>query len=165
MWPNLISFVFESLITYICNKMLSKLSIFQRTKKSRRFRPCPSGPTIHFSFFYVPKQNPNRIREKEQSPRIIQIVSKKFWLCSKIFLCFLKIQPNSKACVFYFIETFSYLYFLLHKIGQFKSQASNIAFLLDLAQMSDLDFGLIQQCRIRPFHESFNGADAIGCEV
>ena len=25
------------------------------------------------------------------------------------------------------------------------SQASNIAFLLDIAQMSDLDFGLIQQ--------------------
>ena len=84
------------------------------------FIACPSAPTIHFSFFYVPKQNPNRIREKKQSPRTIQIVSEKFWLCPKNFLCFLKTQPNSKTCVFYFIEIFSYLCFLLHKIGQFK---------------------------------------------
>ena len=29
--------------------------------------------------------------------------------------------------------------------GRYNSRASNIAFLLDIAQMSDLDFGLIQQ--------------------
>ena len=30
-------------------------------------------------------------------------------------------------------------------ISLYNSRASNIAFLLDIAQMSDLDFGLIQQ--------------------
>ena len=40
---------------------------------------CPSAWTIRVSFFYVPENYPNTIREKKQSPWTIQILSQKFW--------------------------------------------------------------------------------------
>ena len=45
----------------------------------RKYIACPSAWTIRVSFFYVPENYPNTIREKKQSPWTIQILSQKFW--------------------------------------------------------------------------------------
>ena len=89
----------------------------------RNFQVMILGPvqvlqlsTIHFSMSQNRIQIESVKKNRVPGPRTIQIVSEKFWLSPKNFLCFLKTQPNSKTCVFYFIEIFSYLCFYYIKL-------------------------------------------------
>ena len=66
-------------IWMVLNLALDMYIIGARSLSSVRFIACPSAWTIRVSFFYVPENYPNTIREKKQSPWTIQILSQNFW--------------------------------------------------------------------------------------
>ena len=69
--------VLFSRITFT-QKMLLTM-VVQHINTATSLIACPSAWTIRVSFFYVPENYPNTIREKKQSPWTIQILSQKFW--------------------------------------------------------------------------------------
>ena len=105
-------------------------------KKTNSLSMCSNYPLF---IFLCPKIESKNYPWKKQSPWTIQIVSEKFWLCPKFFLCF------SKTCVFYLMKIQGVWIFFTDTVGILENLHKFQLIIWDIAKISRIVFWALSQ--------------------